>query len=63
MQLGHAGRKGSTQVGWEEMDAPLAKDNWPLLSASAIAWSPRNQVPKAADRNALRLRHAKGASS
>ena len=49
-QIGHAGRKGSTQVGWEEMDAPLAKDNWPLLSASAIAWSPRNQVPKAMDR-------------
>ena len=22
-QIGHAGRKGSTQVGWEEMDAPL----------------------------------------
>ena len=25
MQLGHSGAKGSTQLGWEEMDAPLAQ--------------------------------------
>ncbi|MEM7422758.1 MAG: bifunctional salicylyl-CoA 5-hydroxylase/oxidoreductase [Pseudomonadota bacterium] len=49
-QIGHAGRKGSTQIGWEEMDAPLPDANWPLLSASAIPWSPRNAVPKAMDR-------------
>lgn len=49
-QIGHAGRKGSTQVGWEEMDAPLPEGNWPLLSASAIPWSDRNAVPKAMDR-------------
>jgi anthraniloyl-CoA monooxygenase len=49
-QIGHSGRKGSTQLGWEEMDAPLASGNWPLLSASAIAWSPKNAVPKAMDR-------------
>ncbi|MFN3642789.1 MAG: bifunctional salicylyl-CoA 5-hydroxylase/oxidoreductase [Gemmobacter sp.] len=49
-QIGHAGRKGSTQLGWEEMDAPLMDGNWPLLSASAIPWSPRNAVPKAMDR-------------
>ena len=47
LQLGHSGPKGSTRLGWEEMDAPLAHDNWPLLAASAVAWSPRNQVPKA----------------
>ncbi|MFK7753583.1 MAG: FAD-dependent monooxygenase, partial [Sedimentitalea sp.] len=34
MQIGHAGRKGSTKLGWEEMDAPLDAGNWPLLSAS-----------------------------
>jgi anthraniloyl-CoA monooxygenase len=51
MQIGHAGRKGSTQLGWEEMDAPLKDGNWPLLSASAIAWAPGNAVPKAMDRN------------
>ena len=49
-QIGHSGRKGSTQLGWEEMDAPLAEGNWPLLSASAIPWSPRNPVPRAMDR-------------
>ncbi|WP_020591891.1 bifunctional salicylyl-CoA 5-hydroxylase/oxidoreductase [Kiloniella laminariae] len=49
-QIGHAGRKGSTQLGWEEMDAPLAEGNWSLLSASAIPWSVNNAVPKAMDR-------------
>ena len=44
-QLGHAGRKGSTRVGWDKMDAPLAKDNWPLLSASAVPWSADNATP------------------
>lgn len=45
-QIGHAGRKGSTQVGWEEMDAPLKSGNWPLISASPIPWSERNAVPR-----------------
>ncbi|MFT5810558.1 MAG: anthraniloyl-CoA monooxygenase, partial [Rubritalea sp.] len=49
-QIGHAGRKGSTNIGWEGMDTPLADNNWPLLSASAIAWSDDNAVPKAMDR-------------
>jgi anthraniloyl-CoA monooxygenase len=49
-QLGHSGAKGSTQLGWEEMDAPLGEGNWPVIAASAIAWSPANQVPKAMDR-------------
>jgi anthraniloyl-CoA monooxygenase len=38
MQLGHAGRKGSTQLGWERMDYPLEKGNWPLVSASPIPY-------------------------
>lgn len=49
-QIGHAGAKGSTQVGWEEGDAPLKQDNWPLLSASETPWSPQNQTPKAMTR-------------
>ncbi|RST85673.1 bifunctional salicylyl-CoA 5-hydroxylase/oxidoreductase [Aquibium carbonis] len=49
-QIGHAGAKGSTQVGWEDADCPLPEGNWPLLSASAIAWSEINAVPKAMDR-------------
>ena len=49
-QIGHSGRKGSTQVGWEKMDAPLVADNWPLMSASALPWSSGNATPKAMDR-------------
>ncbi len=49
-QIGHSGRKGSTQVGWADSDAPLVSGNWPLLSASAIAWSAGNATPKAMDR-------------
>ncbi|MDW4498887.1 bifunctional salicylyl-CoA 5-hydroxylase/oxidoreductase [Sulfitobacter sp. D35] len=46
LQLGHSGAKGSTQLGWEEMDAPLDADNWPLMAASAVPWSKRNAAPK-----------------
>jgi anthraniloyl-CoA monooxygenase len=49
-QLGHSGAKGSTQLGWEEMDAPLLEGNWPVMSASEIAWSERNPIPKRMDR-------------
>ena len=45
-QIGHSGRKGSTQLGWEEMDHPLQKDNWSTISASPIPWSKDNNVPK-----------------
>ncbi|WER47008.1 bifunctional salicylyl-CoA 5-hydroxylase/oxidoreductase [Cupriavidus sp. WKF15] len=47
MQLGHAGRKGSTQLGWEAMDHPLPQGNWPLLSASPIPYLvDESQVPR-----------------
>jgi anthraniloyl-CoA monooxygenase len=42
-QLGHSGAKGSTQLGWEEMDEPLKSGNWPVMSASATAWSDHHQ--------------------
>lgn len=45
-QIGHAGRKGSTRIGWEGMDKPLKDGNWPLLSASAIPWSDDNETPQ-----------------
>src|SRR5450432_738035 len=38
LQLGHSGRKGSTQLGWEKPDHPLAKGNWPLLAPSALPY-------------------------
>ncbi|MBV2234212.1 MAG: bifunctional salicylyl-CoA 5-hydroxylase/oxidoreductase [Sterolibacterium sp.] len=50
LQLGHAGPKGSTQPGWQQADEPLAQDNWPLLAASAIAYGPQNQTPRAMTR-------------
>ncbi|MFG6569392.1 bifunctional salicylyl-CoA 5-hydroxylase/oxidoreductase [Sulfitobacter sp. 1A13679] len=49
-QIGHSGRKGSTQLGWEEMDAPLKAGNWEIISASPIPWSENNAVPKEATR-------------
>jgi len=49
-QLGHSGAKGSTQLGWEEMDAPLKSGNWPVMAPSAVAWSDRNQRARAMDR-------------
>nr|MDQ2879591.1 FAD-dependent monooxygenase [Pseudomonadota bacterium] len=50
LQLGHAGPKGSTKVGWEGYDVPLDEGNWPLIAASNVAWSPANQIPRAMDR-------------
>ena len=50
IQLGHSGPKGSTQLGWQEMDAPLPDGNWEVVSASPVPWSPRNQVPRALTR-------------
>jgi anthraniloyl-CoA monooxygenase len=38
LQLGHSGRKGSTQLGWQEPDHPLEKDNWTIYSPSAEAY-------------------------
>ena len=49
-QIGHSGPKGSTQLGWQEMDAPLAEGNWSIMAASSVPWSERNSVPKAMDR-------------
>ncbi|MBW8636062.1 bifunctional salicylyl-CoA 5-hydroxylase/oxidoreductase [Hoeflea sp. WL0058] len=46
VQLGHSGAKGSTQLGWEEIDAPLLDGNWDLMAPSDVAWSERNQTPK-----------------
>src|SRR5947209_6579294 len=46
LQLGHSGPKGSTKLGWEGNDVPLADGNWPLIAATAVQWSPINQVPR-----------------
>jgi anthraniloyl-CoA monooxygenase len=40
MQLGHAGAKGATNLGWEGIDQPLTSGGWPLVSASAQQYLP-----------------------
>ena len=51
LQIGHAGRKGSTQLGWERADHPLAQGNWPLWAPSPLPYLPGiSQVPRALDR-------------
>jgi len=64
LQLGHAGPKGSTQPGWASIDEPLAEGNWPLMAASALAYGPQNQTPRAmtrADMDAVRDQFAAAA--
>jgi anthraniloyl-CoA monooxygenase len=62
-QIGHSGRKGSTQLGWEDADAPLASGNWPVMSASPIPWSPSNPVPREMDRSDMDVVTAQFVSS
>lgn len=38
LQLGHAGRKGSTKTPAEGEDLPMASGAWPLISASSIPY-------------------------
>ena len=54
MQLGHSGRKGSTQLGWQRMDHPLESGNWPLVSASPIPYfEGSSQVPTELDEKGM----------
>ena len=51
MQIGHAGRKGSTRLAWDAIDMPLQSDDWPLIAPSALPYIPgTSQTPKAMDR-------------
>jgi anthraniloyl-CoA monooxygenase len=38
LQIGHSGRKGSTQLGWQEIDHPLPSGNWETLAPSALPY-------------------------
>jgi anthraniloyl-CoA monooxygenase len=52
MQLSHAGRKASTHLQWEGGEqAPLSEDAWPIMAASAIAYSATNPAPKEMSRD------------
>jgi len=46
IQLGHAGRKGSTLPPWEGQDIPLPDGGWQTLAPSPIPWSTGNPAPK-----------------
>lgn len=47
MQLGHAGRKGSTCNMWDGDSEPLPDGNWDIVSASPIPYYPdRSQTPR-----------------
>jgi anthraniloyl-CoA monooxygenase len=45
LQIGHAGRKGSTRLGWEGMDQPLVEGNWPVVSASPVKYRADGHLP------------------
>ncbi|HLG65613.1 MAG TPA: FAD-dependent monooxygenase [Ktedonosporobacter sp.] len=51
LQLGHAGRRGSTRPRTQGLDRPLREGNWPLLSASPIPYTPISQVPRAMEQS------------
>ena len=64
MQLGHAGRKGSTKLAWLGMDEALEEGGWPILGPSPIPWTEHNPVPKEmsrADMEKVRDDHVRAA--
>jgi anthraniloyl-CoA monooxygenase len=47
LQIGHAGRKGSTKLAWDGIDQPLDSGNWPLIAPSALPYvAGSSQVPR-----------------
>jgi anthraniloyl-CoA monooxygenase len=65
MQLGHAGRKGSTKTPWDGLDMPLDEGNWEIVAPSPIPYVEGvNQVPREmtrADMEKARDDHARAA--
>jgi anthraniloyl-CoA monooxygenase len=53
LQLGHAGRKGSTRLMWDGIDRPLQDGGWDVISASPIPYFPDSQVPREIDHAAM----------
>jgi len=47
VQLGHAGRKGSTGVAWDGYDQPLPEGNWEIIAPSPLPLHPGvSQTPR-----------------
>ena len=53
IQLGHAGRKGSTRLDWEGPNEPLEDGGWPIVSASPIGFFDHSPVPAEMDEAAM----------
>ncbi len=51
VQLGHAGRKGSTKVAWDGMDEPLESGGWLLVSASPVPYLANGPLPREMSRD------------
>ena len=45
-QIGHAGRKASVQLPWQDDEAPLKEDGWKTISSSVLPWSPAHPAPR-----------------
>ena len=57
LQLGHSGRRGSTQLPWDGSDASLEHGGWETIGPSAVPYAPRMAVPREmtrADMDAVR---------
>ena len=50
LQLNHAGRRGATEPRLLGLDRPLREGAWPLIAASALPYTPKNQTPREMDR-------------
>jgi len=64
LQIGHAGRKGSTKLLWEGVDEPLPEGNWEVIAPSAIpykAFCHRPREMTRADMDAVVAAHAAAA--
>ena len=52
--LGHSGARGATRPRSKAVDVPLDEpEAWPLLAASPLPYTPRNQVPYEMDRSKM----------
>lgn len=54
-QIGHSGRKGSTQIGWEHPDTRLDSGNWEILAPSPLPWSEACETPREMNRDDMDL--------
>jgi anthraniloyl-CoA monooxygenase len=50
LQLGHSGRKGSSQLPWEGTDLALDEGHWEVVAPSAVRYAPTLQMPRAMTR-------------